>query len=53
VFFTAAREALARTSTIAFARGARIQPAGLGAAGPLVGAAAVAWRALGEPVGVS
>jgi glucokinase len=52
-FFAAARAALERTSAIEFARGARIEPAGLGAAGPLVGAAAVAWRALGEPIGVS
>ena len=43
----------ARTTTIEFARGARLEPAGLGAAGPLVGAAAVAWRGLGAPIGVA
>ena len=50
VFFTAAQEELDRTARISFARGAVIRPAGLGDAGPLVGAAAVAWRALGHPV---
>jgi glucokinase len=49
-FFDAAQEALDRTARIAFARGARIRPAGLSADGPLVGAAAVAWRALGHQV---
>jgi glucokinase len=52
-FFDAASEALAGTSTISYARGARIVPAGLGADGPLVGAAAVAWRALGHDIGVA
>jgi glucokinase len=52
-FFAAARAALERTCAIAFASGARIEPAGLGATGPIVGAAAVAWRALGEPIGVT
>jgi glucokinase len=52
-FFTAAQAALDRTSTIEFARGARIVPAGLGADGPLAGAAAVAWRGLGREIGVS
>jgi glucokinase len=52
-FFDAANEALARTSTIEYARGARIEPAGLGADGPIVGAAAVAWRALGCTIGVA
>jgi glucokinase len=52
-FFDAARAALARTTTIEYARGARLEPAGLGAAGPLVGAAAVAWRGLGAPIGVA
>jgi glucokinase len=51
VFFAAARDSLARTSTIEFARGARIEPAGLGPDGPLIGAAAVAWRGLGHPIG--
>ncbi|HEX7094480.1 MAG TPA: ROK family protein [Acidimicrobiales bacterium] len=51
-FFTAAQVALDRTSRIEFARGVRIRPAGLGADGPLVGAAAVAWRHLGCEIGV-
>jgi glucokinase len=52
-FFTAARDALAATAAIEFARGARIEPAGLGADGPLVGAAAVGWRGLGHEIGVA
>jgi glucokinase len=51
-FFTAAQDALDRTAQLAFARGARIVPAGLGADGPLVGAAAVGFRAMGIDVGV-
>ena len=43
-FFDAAQAELDRCTNIAFARGARIIPAGLGALGPLVGAAAVARR---------
>jgi glucokinase len=43
-FFAAARAELDRVARLEFARGARIVPAGLGAGGPLVGAAAVAWR---------
>jgi glucokinase len=49
-FFTAAQEELDRSARIEFARGATIRPVQLGADGPLVGAAAVAWRALGVPV---
>lgn len=52
VFFDAAQAELDRTACIAHARGAVIRPGGLGADGPLVGAAAVAWRGLGHPVGV-
>jgi glucokinase len=48
VFFAAANEELAARSRISFARGARIVPAGLGPLGPLVGAAAVGFRAVGE-----
>jgi glucokinase len=44
VFFAAAQAELDRRARISFARGARIVPAGLGADGPLVGAAAVARR---------
>ncbi len=50
VFFDAAQAELDRSARIEFARGARIVPGGLGADGPLVGAAAVALRALGHPV---
>ena len=49
-FFAAAQAELDRTARIEFARGATIRPAGLGADGPLIGAAAVAWRALGREV---
>ena len=49
-FFDAAQAELDERARIEFARGAVIQAAGLGDAGPLVGAAAVAWRALGHPV---
>lgn len=52
VFFAAANEELGRRSRLAFSAGARIVPAGLGADGPLVGAAAVARRAAGLGVGV-
>jgi glucokinase len=45
-FFEAAQAEVDRSARIEFARGTRIVPAGLGADGPLVGAAAVAWRAL-------
>lgn len=50
VFFSAAQVELDRLARISFSVGARIVPAGLGDEGPLVGAAAVAWRALGDPV---
>jgi glucokinase len=50
VFFTAAQAELDQRARISYARGATIRPAGLGDGGPLVGAAAVAWRALGRPV---
>jgi glucokinase len=49
-FFAAAQAELDARACLAFSAGARIVPAGLGADGPLVGAAAVAWRALGVPV---
>lgn len=52
VFFDAAQAELDRRARIDHARGAVIRPAGLGADGPLVGAAAVAWRGLGREVGV-
>ncbi len=46
VFFDAAQAELDRHCRISFSRGARIVPAGLGSAGPLVGAGAVGWRGL-------
>jgi glucokinase len=45
-FFTAAQSELDARSRISFAQGTRILPAALGPHAPLVGAAAVAWRAL-------
>lgn len=46
-FFAAAQREMDSRSRIQFARGARIMPAGLGADGPLIGAAAVVLRAFG------
>lgn len=46
-FFAAAQAQLDAQARLSFSAGARIRPAGLGAAGPLVGAAAVGWRGLG------
>jgi len=51
-FFEAAQAELDRSARLAFSAGARIVPGLLGDAGPLVGAAAVAYRAAGHPVGV-
>ena len=45
-FFEAAQEEIDLRSRLEFSRGTRIVPAGLGAAGPLVGAAAVGRRNL-------
>lgn len=47
-FFAAANEELAARARLSFATGARIVPAGLGAAGPLIGAGGLAWRAAGH-----
>lgn len=52
-FFAAAQAELDRSARLDFSSGARIAPAGLGDAGPLVGAGAVAWRALGHDIGIS
>ena len=49
-FFAAAQPELDARARLSFSRGARIRPAGLGAAGPLVGAAAVGGRGVGVPV---
>jgi glucokinase len=51
-FFDAASAELRRSARIAHARGATIEPAGLGAEGPIVGAAAVGLRGIGVDVGV-
>ena len=48
-FFAAAQAELDRSSRLTFSRGARIIPGGLGADGPLVGAAAVGRRGLSRP----
>ena len=46
-FFAAAQAELDRLARLSFSRGARVVPAGLGADGPLVGAAAVGWTGIG------
>ena len=46
-FFAAARDELRERARLEFTEGARILPVGLGDEGPLIGAAAVAARALG------
>lgn len=51
-FFAAAQAELDLRCRLDFAVGARIVPGGLGDEGPLVGAAAVAWRAAGLDIGV-
>lgn len=51
-FFAAAQAELDRLCLLDFSRGSRIVPAGLGPDGPLIGAAAVAWRASGQVIGI-
>ena len=51
-FFAAANAELDRSARLPFVRGARIVPAGLGPDAPLVGAGAIALRALGVDVGI-
>jgi glucokinase len=46
LFFAAARQELAARARLQFSRTCRIVPGRLGAAGPLIGAAAVGWRGL-------
>jgi glucokinase len=46
-FFAAAQAELDAQARLSFSEGARIVPGGLGADGPLVGAAAVGWRGIG------
>ncbi len=49
-FFGPAQDELDRHARLDYSAGARIRPGGLGADGPLVGAAAVAFGGLGHPV---
>lgn len=51
-FFSAAQDELDRLCHLDHSRGATIVPAGLGADGPLIGAAAVALRGAGVDIGV-
>ncbi len=50
-FFAAAQAEMDRICTLEFSRGARIEPAGCGDEGPLIGAAAVGFRSLGRSIG--
>lgn len=52
VFFAAAQDEVDRLCHLDFSRGTRVIPAGLGDAGPLVGAAAVSLRARGLDIGI-
>lgn len=49
-FFRAAQAEIDRVCVLDFSRGARIVPGGLGADGPLIGAAAVGFRGTGQLV---
>ncbi len=51
-FFAAAQAEMDRVCQLDFSRGARIEPAGCGDEGPLIGAAAVGLRWRGQPIGV-
>jgi glucokinase len=51
-FFAAANAALRSWSRLDYAAGCEIRPIGLVAEGPLVGAAGLAWRMLGQDIGV-
>ncbi len=51
-FFAAAQAEVDRICRLDFSRGTRIEPAGCGDAGPLIGAAAVGFRSLGRPIGI-
>ena len=44
--FEAAQDELSARARLSFARNARIEPAALGAEGPLIGAAALAYEAI-------
>ncbi|HXW32108.1 MAG TPA: hypothetical protein VEJ21_03375, partial [Acidimicrobiales bacterium] len=47
-FFAAAEEELSQRAKLSFSRNVRIVPGALSGDGPLVGAAAVGWRAASE-----
>ncbi|HTZ08228.1 MAG TPA: ROK family protein [Acidimicrobiales bacterium] len=49
-FFAAANQELTERARLSFSAGARIVPGALGPDGPVVGAGAVGWRALGDTV---
>lgn len=51
-FFVAAQHEVDERACIAHARGCRVEPVGLGADGPLVGAGAIGWRGIGRLVTV-
>ena len=51
-FFAAANASLREHAGLDYTGGCTVAPVGLGAEGPLVGAAALAWRRLGHDVGV-
>ena len=50
IFFEAAQKEIDQLSRIEHARGTRIVPSALAADGPLIGAGAVGWRALGKDI---
>ena len=52
-FFAAAQEELDRVARLDHSLGAKIVPAGLGADGPLIGAAAVGFRSTGHDIGIA
>jgi len=52
-FFSAAQAELDRSACLDHSRGARIVPGALGPHGPLVGAGAVGWRAVGVDIGIA
>lgn len=52
-FFAAAQAEVDRVATLQHSAGTRIVPAALGSDGPLIGAAAVGLRGIGQNVGVS
>jgi glucokinase len=52
-FFAAASAEIARRARLPYTVDLTIRPAGLGDAGPLVGAAAVGWRGIGVDIGIA